>query len=567
MKESDSKRTRVNRRNFVKGATALGAVGSAGAFGLPFHAWAQGVPNEFDGSKFQLKAPEPNAKAGGVLKYAITSRPPHFDFHQSGTINSLGSQGCMFDNLIRRDPRDSGKTIIPDLAHSWEISKDGKTYTFHLREGVQFHDGADFTSEDVKATYDRLAKPPAGVSIPRSTLFATVSEITAPDKKTVVFKLSEPRPAAFMMAAFASGWNGIVRKKTLEDNQYNLRRVVDIPGTGPFKSKRRVENEVWVMEKNNKYWNKGLPYLDGIEFYHALPFSPELGSAILSNRVDYARIVDPVTARKAQATPGMSSLNFYQSVIQGTWMNNKKKPLDDARVRRAFNLVLDKPVLVDVVKDIAPMMMGGFIYPFSEFATPKEELARRIGYQVDQTAAVKEAKALMTAAGYGSGVKQPLDFLVREVASFKLWAQAIQAMLQQTLGIETKLRTVVESVWFDDIKSGNFDLAIGAVVSTLLDPSDYFNAWYKKDGPQNYGFWDNPAFNALLPEIDREVDPKKRLEVIRKAEMIMEQDPPVLPVSWEKINDVWYNYVKGHNPKEYFGIYDVVRFDTFWLDK
>ncbi|MEO8669264.1 MAG: ABC transporter substrate-binding protein [Bauldia sp.] len=567
MKESDSKRTRVNRRNFVKGATALGAVGSAGAFGLPFHAWAQGVPNEFDGSKFQLKAPEPNAKAGGVLKYAITSRPPHFDFHQSGTINSLGSQGCMFDNLIRRDPRDSGKTIIPDLAHSWEISKDGKTYTFHLREGVQFHDGADFTSEDVKATYDRLAKPPAGVSIPRSTLFATVSEITAPDKKTVVFKLSEPRPAAFMMAAFASGWNGIVRKKTLEDNQYNLRRVVDIPGTGPFKSKRRVENEVWVMEKNNKYWNKGLPYLDGIEFYHALPFSPELGSAILSNRVDYARIVDPVTARKAQATPGMSSLNFYQSVIQGTWMNNKKKPLDDARVRRAFNLVLDKPVLVDVVKDIAPMMMGGFIYPFSEFATPKEELAKRIGYQVDQTAAVKEAKALMTAAGYGSGVKQPLDFLVREVASFKLWAQAIQAMLQQTLGIETKLRTVVESVWFDDIKSGNFDLAIGAVVSTLLDPSDYFNAWYKKDGPQNYGFWDNPAFNALLPEIDREVDPKKRLEVIRKAEMIMEQDPPVLPVSWEKINDVWYNYVKGHNPKEYFGIYDVVRFDTFWLDK
>jgi peptide/nickel transport system substrate-binding protein len=563
MKDSESKRSRVNRRNFVKGATALGSIG---AFGLPFHAWAQGVANEYDGSKFQLKAPEPNPKSGGVLKYAITSRPPHFDMHQSGTINSLGSQGCMFDNLVRRDPRDSGKTIIPDLAHSWEIAKDGKTYTFHLREGVQFHDGADFTSEDVKATYDRIVKPPAGVSIPRSTLFTTVSEIVAPDKKTVVFKLSEPRPAAFMMAAFASGWNTIVRKKTLEDNGYNLRRVVDIPGTGPFKSKRRVENEVWVMEKNDKYWNKGLPYLDGIEFYHALPFSPELGSALLSNRVDYGRIVDPVTARKAKATPGMSSTDFYQSVIQGTWMNNKKKPLDDPRVRRAFNLVLDKPVLIDVVKDVAPMMVGGFIYPFSEFATPKEELAKRPGYQADPTAAIKEAKALMAAAGYGSGAKG-LDFLVREVASFKLWSQAIQAMLQQTLNVETKLRTVVESVWFDDIKSGNFDLAIGAVVSTLLDPSDYFNAWYKKDGPQNYGFWNNPAFNALLPQIDSEVDPKKRLEVIRKAEMIMEQDPPVLPVAWEKINDVWYDYVKGHNPKDYFGIYDVVRFDTFWLDK
>ena len=70
----------------------------------------------------------------------------------------------------------------------------------------------------------------------------------------------------------------------------------------------------------------------------------------------------------------MSATDFYQSVIQGTWMNNKKKPLDDPRVRRAIHLVLDRPVLVDVVKDVAPMMVGGFIYPFSEFATPKDEL-------------------------------------------------------------------------------------------------------------------------------------------------------------------------------------------------
>jgi len=563
MSESDSKRPRVNRRNFVKGAAAMGA---AGAFGLPFHAWAQGVPMEFDGSKFQLKAAEPNAKAGGVLKYGITSRPPHFDFHQSGTINSLGSQGCMFDNLIRRDPRDSGKTIIPDLAHSWEISKDGTTYTFMLRKDVQFHDGAEMTSDDVKATFDRIAKPPQGISIPRSTLFAAVSEITTPDKNTVRFKLAEPRPPAFIMGALASGWNGIVRRKTLEDNGYNLRRVVDIPGTGPFKSQRRVENEVWVMEKFKNYWNKGLPYLDGIEFYHALPFSPELGSALLSGRIDYARLLDPGSLRKVKATPGMSGTDFYQSVIQATWMNNKKKPMDDPRVRRAFHLVLDKPVLVDVVKDIAPMMVGGFIYPFSEFATPKDELSKRLGYQPDPTASIKEAKALMKAAGYEKGISG-LDYLVREVASFKLWSQAIQAMLQQTLNVQSNIRTAVESVWFDDVRTGKFDLAIGAIVSTLLDPSDYFNAWYGKGGPQNYSSWDNPKFIALLPQIDREVDPKKRLDLIRQAEAIMEEDPPLLPMSWEKINDGWYNYVKGHNPKEYFGIYDVVRFDTFWLDK
>ena len=562
MSDVEQKLSRVNRRQFVKGSAAA----TATVFGMPWQALAQGVPNEYDGSKFQLAAAEPNPKRGGVLKYAITMRPPHFDFHQSGTINNLGSQGCMYDNLVRRDPRDSGKTIIPDLAHSWEIAKDNKTYTFHLREGVVFHDGAEFTSEDVKSTFDRIRKPPAGVSIPRSPLFATVEEITAPDKKTVVFKLSEPRPASFIMAAIASGWNGIVRKKTLEDNQYNLRRVADIPGTGPYRSKRRVENEVWVMEKNDKYWNKGLPYLDGIEFYHALPFSPELGSAILSNRVDYARIVDPVTSRKAKETKGMSTTNFYQSVIQGTWMNNKKTPLDDVRVRRAIHLSLDRPVLVDVVKDVAPMMMGGMIYPFSEWATPIPELKKRLGYQDDTTAAVKEAKALMAAAGHPNGIKG-LDFLVRDVASFKLWAQAIQAMLQQAINVECTLRTVVESVWFDDIASGHFDLAIGAVVGTLLDPSDSFNAWYGKDGPQNYSFWENKEFQALTARIDREVGAGKRLALIRQAEAIAEQDPPFLPVAWENINDVWYNYVKGHNPAKYFGVYDVVRLDTIWLDK
>jgi peptide/nickel transport system substrate-binding protein len=551
------------RRGFLKGSAAA----VAGAYGLSSHlGLAAEIPDKFDGSAFKVAAPEPNPKSGGVLRMGLTNRPPHFDVHQSGTFNNLGAQGCMFDNLIRRDPRDSGKTIIPDLAHSWEIAEDGKTYTFFLRKDVQFHDGAELTAEDVKATFDRIAKPPSGISIPRSILFNAVSEINARDKYTVEFKLSEARPVNFIMSAIASGWNVVVRKKTLEDNNYNLRKVVTYPGTGPFRSVRRVENEVWVMEKNPNYWNKGLPYLDGVEFYHVLPFSPEMASAVLSGRVDYVRVTDPVTARKAKATPGMSATDYYQSVIQATWVNNKRKPLDDPRVRRAMHLVLDKPVLVEVVKDVAPMMVGGFIYPFSEFATPKEELNKRLGYQPDPSAAIKEARALMAAAGHANGIKG-LDYLVRDVATFKLWSQAIQAMLQQTLNIECNLRTVVESVWFDDTKSGNFDLAVGAIVSTLLDPSDYFNAWYGKDGPQNYSFWDNKEFQALSAQIDREVNAAKRLDLIRKAEAITEQDPPLLPISWEKINDVWYNYVKGHNPYEYFGLYDVVRLDTVWLDK
>ena len=557
---NDPAHTAWSRRDMLRAATLMGAAGLLPRYGL-----AADVPTEFDGSKFQMAAPEPNAKRGGVLRYGILNRPPHFDIHQSGTVGNIGTQGCMFDNLIRRDPRDSGKTIVPDLAHSWEIAKDGKTYTFHLRQGVQFHDGTDFTSADIKATYDRICKPPAGVTIPRTPLFKAVSEINARDKYTIEFKLAAPRSVNFMMSAFASGWNVIFSKKTLEENGYNLRRLLNIPGTGPFKTQRRVENEVWVMERNPNYWNKGLPYLDGIEVYHLLPFSPELGSAILSGRIDYARALDPATVRKAAATPGMSTAKFYQSVIHAVWMNVKRKPIDDPRVRRALHLILDKQVLVDVVKDVSPLMTGGFLYPFSDHATPKDQLTKRLGYQDNNAAAIKEAKSLLAAAGQGTNMR-PLDFMVRDLNHHKLFGQAIQAMLRE-VGITSNIRTVVESPWFGDVASGSYDLAMGAIVSTLLDPSDYFNAWYRTDGPQNYSFWNNPAFDKLVDEIDIEVDAAKRLALIRRVEDIMEQDPPLLPVAWENIFDIWYNYVKGHNPKDYFGIYDVVRFDTHWLDK
>lgn len=112
----------------------------------------------------------------------------------------------------------------------------------------------------------------------------------------------------------------------------------------------------------------------------------------------------------------------------------KRKPFDDPRVRRALHLAFDRPALIDVVKDVTPMRVGGFIYPFSEFATPPEELSKRVGYQPDTGAALKEARALMAAAGHADGL-EGLDFLVRDVASFKLWAQAIQAMLQEGLNV------------------------------------------------------------------------------------------------------------------------------------
>jgi len=160
-----------------------------------------------------------------------------------------------------------------------------------------------------------------------------------------------------------------------------------------------------------------------------------------------------------------------------------------------------------------------------------------------------------------------VDFLVRELPHHKLWSVAIQAMLKEALHIETTMRTVQTSVWFDEAQAGNFDLTMSAIVSTLIDPSDYFNAWYLTNGPQNYSKWHHEPFDALAKQIDHELDLARRTALIHQAEALMEQDPPLLPVAWERVNDGWYTYVKGPNPAHYFGVYDVVRFDTVWLDK
>jgi ABC-type transport system substrate-binding protein len=545
----------VDRRTFLKrmGAVGTGAV-VASRLSVPAPASAQDATFR----------PDPAAKRGGTLRYGILTASAHFDVHQSGTVANIGPQSPMYDTLLRRSPKD-GQTIIPDLAQRWEVSPDGKKYTFHLRKGVKFHDGADFTAEDVKATYERIVRPPKGIVIPRTPLFATVGDIVVVDPHRIEFRLTEARPKAYLLGAFASGWNIIVRKKSLEEHQGNLRQVMNYPGTGPFRHVSRQDKEVWIQERNPNYWNKGLPAVDRLEIYNLPPFSPELGSSFLSGKVDYARLLDPVSWRKAKEMKGVTAGVFNQSVIQAFWTNTvKNKALADPRVRRAIHLAMDRHALVEVVKDTAPMQVGGFVYPFHEMSTPRAELEKKLGYQKDMKPAVQEARRLMKEAGYGNGLKG-LDFVVRDIATFKLWSVAIQAMLKENLNIESNLRVVQTSVWFDEAVAGNFDLAISAIVSSLMDPSDIFSAWYGKNGPQNYSRWTNAPFHDLASQIERELDDNKRKAMVRKAEDMLEADPPLIPISYEQIYDAWYNKVHGQNPSTFFGIYDVVRWDNAWL--
>ena len=135
--------------------------------------------------------------------------------------------------------------------------------------------------------------------IPRTPLFSVVSDIVVLDPHRIEFRLSESRPRAFMLGAFASGWNIIVRKKTLEEHGGNLRAVPAYPGTGPFRHVSRKDKEVWIMERNPDYWNKGLPYVDRLEIYNMPPFSPDL-ALLAAHEQDRLR-ADP---RPGELAPG-----------------------------------------------------------------------------------------------------------------------------------------------------------------------------------------------------------------------------------------------------------------------
>src|SRR5256712_6364330 len=181
-----------------------------------------------------------------------------------------------------------------------------------------------------------------------------------------------------------------------------------------------------------------------------MPFSAGLGSAFLEGKLDYARLLDPVSWRKAKEMQGVTAAAFNQGVIKAVWMNMQKKPLADVRVRRAMHLAMDRHTLVEVVKDTAPMQVGGFVYPFHEMSTPRAELEKKLGYQKDIKPAVQEARRLMAAAGDGQGLKD-VDGVERLPHNFKPGAGPHHNKLQGHQIIRPNTPFAQVSMWFGHV--------------------------------------------------------------------------------------------------------------------
>src|SRR2546425_3320320 len=278
-------------------------------------------------------------RRGGVLLAAIAADAPSLDPHQEQTFATIELVAPLYSTLIQIDPLSYPK-IIGDAASEWKIASDGLTYTFKLRPGIRFHDGSTMTAADVKATYDKIVFPPAGVRSIRKNAYSAIASIEAPDPITVVFKLKFA--SASLLGNLASPWNVIYPKKYLDrDPNYFKTNVV---GSGPFKLKSYTRGSTFEGERNPAYFVKDRPYLDGYKFF----ISPETSvraAAIRSGRA-YIEFRDLPSAEVEAIKKQLGDkVAVQETPMTGQWgiaINNTKKPFNDVRVRKALTLGFDR---------------------------------------------------------------------------------------------------------------------------------------------------------------------------------------------------------------------------------
>src|SRR5262245_35911623 len=281
---------------------------------------------------------EPTPKPGGTLVFAVDAEPPNYDCHANFSFVFIHPVIPHYSTLLKFETTNYPQ-IVGDLAESWSISPDRRTYTFKLRRSVLFHDGSPLTSADVKASYERIIHPPEGVLSVRQADYAAITGIETPDPATVVFHLQWPDAA--MLANFASPWNCIYSAAKLkEDPLYPKTHVL---GTGPFVFGEHVKKDHWTGKRWDKYFVPGKPYIDG---YRADFISGDAAVKAMESGRIMAQFRSFTPAERDEM---VEIVGEHVEVRESPWIsylalvfNANRPPFDDARVRRALSLAIDR---------------------------------------------------------------------------------------------------------------------------------------------------------------------------------------------------------------------------------
>lgn len=476
------------------------------------------------------QAPRP----GGELVFAVAETPPSFDGHRETTFAMLHPIAPHYSTLLRFDPHNYPK-IIGDVAEKWSFSRDGLTFTATIRKGIKFHDGTPLTAQDVKASYDKIIFPPEGVASARKASFAMVAKIDAPDELTVVFRLKHI--AASFLANLASPWNFIYSAEKLKkDPRWYEKNVL---GSGPFVFGEYVAGSHWTGKKNPNYFIPGRPYLDSYRAVFIRDSAPRVASVRSGQALVEFRGFNP-----AARDDVVKSLGNKVVVQESPWacnlmvvFNNQKKPFDDARVRRALSLAIDRNEASKALSQISVMkFIGGVYRPGSEFATLAAELSKLPGFGKDANAARAEAKRLLKEAGVPEGfsfvlknrnVREPYE--VTGVFVVDQWRK---------IGLNVTHTPQEGGPYFNDFRQGNFDAGIDFTCEFMDEPDLYLLKYLSSDkSPINYSRYKDATLDELYERQSRMLDLKDRLPLLRQIEKraIAEQAYQFPVLWWQRI--------------------------------
>jgi len=477
---------------------------------------------------------------GGTLIFGINSGdPPTYDCHQSVLFPIIHLLTPHYSNLLKIDTPHY-PTIIGDLAESWTVADDAKTYTFKLHANVKFHDGSAFSSEDIKATYDRIRNPPQGVVSVRRGLLADIDTIETPDPLTVVFRLKQANRA--LIYAFANPFNCVYSAAKLKENPlYPVRNVM---GTGPFRFVEHVGGSHWTGERFKDYFKPGLPYLDG--FRALFTQGPAMINALQGGQI-MAEFRSVTTADRDRL---VAALGDKITVQESPWLdltlvtfNTKKPPFNDPRVRRALSLAIDRWKAAEVLPRSSIMRYtGAYLRPGSEFAAREEDLVKMPGFSKDIGASRAEAKRLLADAG----VPNLKVRLINRMISNLFTPAGIYVIDQwRQIGVEVEHVQANETLYNNSMNEGTFDVAIDFQGDSVDEPTYQFARHLSVDLSSNRGGYTDRALDELFEQQKNETDPKLRYGIVHGFEYRMLTEAYTVPLLWWQRIVVMRSNIRG----------------------
>jgi peptide/nickel transport system substrate-binding protein len=456
---------------------------------------------------------------GDVLVAAVSAQPDQFDPHVTSAYPSFQVLENVYDTLVVPNAEDL--TMEPSLATEWETSDDGLTWTFTLREGVTFHDGSEFGSDDVVYSYNRIIDE----ELANSYRFANVESVEADGPQTVVLTLSRPTPNLLALIGAFKGM-AILPDGAAEE----LDLTTEANGTGPFELESSDASST-VLTAYDDYWG-GAPSINGVEFRYIT----EPAQALTALRNGEVQWTDNVPPQQVDALGDDEDVELASTPSVDYWymsMNYDKPPFDNTQVRQAIATAIDRAEVTEAARFDAArpnqtaIPEDSFFYNDYAPFEPDEEAARQ----------------LMEDAGVDTPITMGL-MVTDEFPESVTAAQVIASQLEP-IGITVEIETLDFATWLDRQSQGDFDAFMLSWLGNI-DPADFYEQQHITDGSSNYQGYSNPEVDRLLTDAATEVDEDARKALYDQAAQIIVDEVSYLYLYNPDVVQAWAPGLSGY---------------------